>query len=141
MFNDIGKFVGIYFYVLACASIVSMYLCAILFDSLYVDVTTIILLLWAAPNLIQHKPAARHWTIRICGFILFFLTVMGGAFTVLEIFEPGHMTFRLFGKTIEHPSPWLVAIPVLVTAALVGIPLILLSTRRARLEFMPIVSS
>src|SRR5262245_48281591 len=109
MFNDIGKFVGIYFYALACASIVSIYIGAVFFDSLYVDFGTIILLLWAAPNLIRHKPAARRWTIRICGFILFFLGVMSGVFALAETLDPGHMTFRLYGRTIENPSPWLVA--------------------------------
>jgi hypothetical protein len=140
MFNDIGKFVGIYFYVLACASIVSMLIGAIFFDSLYVDFT-IILLLWAAPNLIRHKPAARRWTIRVCGFMLFILAVMSTVFAILGALDVGHSTFSLFGKTIEHPSPWLVAALLFATGVMIGLPLVLLLTRRAKLEFMPIVSS
>lgn len=133
MFQDIGKFVGRYFQTLVWLDIASIVVNWIFFHTGYFDCSFMVLY-WAAPYLIKHRPAARKWTIGVCGLLLaglvaiFVYAVMGGT---------QGMFVELLGKKIEHPSLWQVGVVLSMVGVLVAIPLILLLTPQARREFQP----
>jgi len=130
-FNDIGKFVGRYFQVLAWLSIASMVISLIFFDKLNFDFT-VILLFWVAHYLIRHNATARNWTIGITGFYvaLIILTLLFASLAGTE-----GMTVTLDGRSIENPSIGQVATVAVPVFLLVGVPLGLLLTPKARREF------
>ncbi|WP_339911199.1 hypothetical protein [Symmachiella dynata] len=129
--NDIGKFVGRYFQVLAWLSIASMVISPIFFDSLNFDFT-FILLFWVAHHLIRHNATARNWTIGITGFYVALIILM-----LLYACLAGTESMRVtFGRRIiENPSFGQVATVAIALILLVGVPLGLLLTPKARREF------
>jgi hypothetical protein len=128
---DIGKFLGRYLQALACLSIGSMVVSAVLFDSLNVDFS-VILVFWAAAYLIRHQPAARNWTIGFCSLIL--MTSIGlSVYAVIA--GTDQITFRMGGIKFEHPAPLTISVISGITAVMVGLPLALLLTPQARREF------
>lgn len=130
-FNDIGKFVGRYFQVLAWHLIVSMIISPIFFDSLNFDFT-FILLFWVAHHLIRHNATARNWTIGITGFNA---AVIALVLLYASLAGTKSMTVNLGGRIIENPSIGQVATVAIPLILLVGLPLGLLLTPKARREF------
>ncbi|TWU12384.1 hypothetical protein CA54_12080 [Symmachiella macrocystis] len=136
-FNDIGKFVGRYFQVLAWLSIISMIVSLIFFDYFVFEFDLrftfiFILLFWAAHHLIRHNATARNWTIGITGFYvaLIILTLLFASLVGTE-----GMSVTLDGRIIENPSIGQVATVAMPVLLLVGMPLGLLLTPKARREF------
>ena len=114
--NDIGKFVGRYFQVLAWLSIASMVISPIFFDSLNFDFT-FILLFWVAHHLIRHNATARNCTIGITGFYVALIILM-----LLNACLAGTESMRVtFGRRIiENPSFGQVATVAIALILLVG---------------------
>jgi hypothetical protein len=131
MFKDIGKFVGRYFQVLGCLSIASIIIGAILGNGLQLDLS-FILFFWAGAYLIKHHPAARNWTIGLCGLVLIAALVL---LLVALIAGAEHMYVTFFGTRIENPPLWVVAIVSSALLAIIGFPFALLLTPQARREF------
>jgi len=131
MFNDIGKFVGRYFQVLAVFQIAWMVYTAIFLDSLMIDFS-VLLLFWAATNLIQHNPTARKWTI---GLIVLSLITLTAVLIIALFVGPERMTFLIGGRPVKNPSIGFVTLGIAITAVVLGFPLALLLTPKARREF------
>ena len=128
--HDVGRFVGRYFQVLAWVSITWMVVSLIFFDRLHIDFS-FILLFWAASHLTRHNPTARKWTIGLTGFCVGLMALL---LLYAAIAGTDGMTVTL-GRRIENPSFLHVAVVGAISLALLGIPLGLLLTPKARREF------
>ncbi len=127
---DVGRLVGRYFQVLAVASVGWMIVSAVFFDRLSVDLTSIVFL-WVGHHLVRHHRTARTLTLWIGGVGLAMMPVVVavGAMVGTE-----RMTIS-FGREIEKPTMRQVLAVAAALAVLVGIPMALLLTPRARREF------
>jgi hypothetical protein len=129
--NDVGKFVGRYFQVIAWLLIASMVMSMIFFQRFIFDFT-FILLFWAANHLIRHNATARKWTIYIAGLNFAVIALML-LYACLAGTEGMNVTFGR--RIIENPSIGQVATIAIPLILLVGVPLGLLLTPKARREF------
>jgi len=131
MFFDIGKFVGRYFQLLAILYIAWLVYTAIFLDSLMIDFS-FLLLLWAATYLIQHNPTARNWTIAL---LAIFLVGICATRIIASFVGTERINLHRGGRPIRNPSFGLVALVAAISATILGFPLALLLTPRARREF------
>jgi hypothetical protein len=126
-----GRFVARYLQVLAWFSIASTVAAPILFHSLDIDLSPI-LLFWAAHALKRRSRAARRWVLAIAGLVL---VLVAFSFVRAIVAGTAGITVWLGTRKVSDPALWQLAAIVVPLAALAIVPLAVLMSERARREF------
>ena len=128
---DTGRFVARYLEVLAWLSIATMIASLIFSDAARIDFTPL-LLFWAASALKRRSRTARMWVLAFAGLTLCGLLVL----VVWAIFRgTDGMTISLGGRRFKDPAGWQFAGLIALNTAIVGVPLAVLLSERARRQF------
>jgi hypothetical protein len=127
---DTGLFVARYLQVLAALSVAWMIAGPIFFDRFILDLSPVILLLFASA-LKRHSSGARKLVLVFSGFGL----LLCASLVVYALaFGTQHVTVH-FGRPIHNPALWQVFLASGSAAVVVGVPFAVLLSPRARRQF------
>jgi len=129
---DAARFVSRYFQVLAWFSIASMIAGSIFFDSVRIDLLTPFVLFWAASDLKRRSKAARKWVL-VIAWIALGLVVL--ALLWATIAGTDGMAIILGGRHIRNPALWQLTATAVPLAVMIGVPIAVLVSDRARRQF------
>ena len=133
MIKDIGKFLGIYFYIIACIQIIFMFLNQYLTGDIIIPFASLVYFV-VGYYLFNHNSKVRKFVILFSGVIILLQSSVFIYYSINEIPETSHI--RLFGIEIsnlvrQEQIPTLFAISIIVPS----IPFFLLRTKQAMAEF------
>ena len=130
--KDIGKLIGIYFFVLACINIITILVGFYQSGNLFIEIGGIIFLIWGGKSLIQKKPKGRKWVIVFSGLILIASLIT----CIITYFWNVPTGLRIWGFEItENTDALSVYLLSLFTFVLFYIPFYFLRTEKAIKEF------
>jgi hypothetical protein len=127
---DIGKVTGLYLQLLAVYIVGSMLVDWLVFGRDWLDLNFIFLFA-AGVALRAHSNVARRWVIGISAVVV--VSCIGTTVTAFLYGTEG-MSLRVW-RRIDNPTFSDVVVVSIVLLVLAGVPLVLLLTRQARLEF------
>ena len=131
--NDIGKCMGIYFYLIGLIQIISIVIIQQTIGDVYLDLQFVGFLI-AGYYLTKHHNKARKIIIIICGFIVI-IQLMLFFYATFAIF-PEHATMKLVGIPIkgENAEKYL-QYGSLIVALVFSLPIYILRSEKAIKEF------
>ena len=131
--NDIGKCMGIYFYVIGLMQIISIFIIKQTAGNIYLDLQFIGWLV-AGYYLMKHHDKSREIIIIICGIIMVIqgILFLYTSFTVL----PEYATWKIMGFPIEGDNAEkYLRFGSLIVGLIFTIPFFVLKSEKAKKEF------
>ena len=133
MIQDIGKFLGIYFYILACIEIILMFISQRITGDINIQISFLISFV-VGYYLFNHNRKARKIVLVLSGIMMVLQFSIFIYFTIQGIPEGAHIRawgFEISGIVSEQYIPTIFAISIIFPA----IPFFLLRTKQAITEF------
>ena len=127
---DTGLFVARYLQAVALLSATWMIAGPILFDTFTLDLSPVVLLLFASA-LKRHSSTARKWLLVFGGFGLLLCVYL---IVHAVVFGTADLTVH-FGRPIRRPALWQVFAISSAMAVIIGVPFFVLLSARARRQF------
>lgn len=127
---DTGLFVARYLQAFAILSVAWMIAGPIFFDSFELDLSPVVLLLFAFA-LQRHRPAARTWFLIFGGFGLLLCVYL---IVHALVFGTQHLSVHL-GRPIHNPALGQVFLASGTVGLVIGVPFAVLLSARARRQF------